>query len=183
MIFNVILDFSVLLAGVGGLIVGLRRGFLRMILSTIALLLAIAFASLAAPPLVSVFVQSSGSQSETPIGIVFVALLLAIYALLEALLRSSFPETRIRAIGTVDNVLGFVVSIGWTLTAVALFVLVLGYINFAVTGSPQFGLIGNWYSSSSLVAFLREFFKLPLILMRIVYPAGLPQPLAFFAAG
>lgn len=183
MIFNLILDFLVLLGGVGGLILGLRRGFFRTILSTISLLLAIAFASLVAPPLVNIFVQSSGSQAETPIGIVFAALLIAIYALLETLMRSSFQETRLRAIGTLDNVLGAIVSIGWTLTVLALFVLVVGYVSFAVTGSSRFGLIGDWYSTSSLVAFLREFFNIPLLLMRFLYPTGLPQPLAFFAAG
>jgi len=28
---------------------------------------------------------------------------------------------------------------------------------------------------------LREFFDVPLYLMRFLFPAGLPQPLAFFA--
>jgi len=183
MILNIIFDFLLLLGGLGGLILGLRRGAVRTILSTIALLLAMAFAGLAAPPLVSIFVSRSGSQFETPVGIVFAALLIAIYALLEALLRNSFPDTRIRAIGTLDNILGFVLSAGWTLLVLALLVLVIGYINFAVTGASNLGFIGEWYGTSNLVEFLRNFFDIPLSLMRFLFPSGLPQPLAFFAAG
>jgi uncharacterized membrane protein required for colicin V production len=182
MILNIILDFLLLLGGLGGLLLGLRRGLVRTILSTIALLLGMAFAGLAAPPLVGIFVARSGSQVDPPIGIVFGALLLAIYALLEVLLRNSFPNTRIRAIGTLDNVLGFVFSAGWTLLAVSLIVLVVAYINFAVTGASNAGFIGAWYSSSNLVALLRDFFEIPLNLMRFLFPSGLPQPLAFFAA-
>lgn len=178
---NLVLDFLLLLVGIGGLIVGLRRGLLRMILATIALLLAMAFAALIATPLVGVFVQQSGAQRETPIGIVFTGLLLAIYAILEGLLRGSFPETRIAAIGTLDNVLGFIAAIPWTLLVLALFVLVLSYTNFAVTGSPSIGLIGGWVSSSNIVAFLKNFFDIPVDLMRFLFPSGLPQPLAFFA--
>ena len=181
MLVNLIFDFMLLLGGLGGLILGLRRGFLRTILGTIALLLAMAFAALAATPLVGMFVQHSGSQAETPIGLVFAALLLVIYALLETLLRRSFPDTRIRVLGSIDNALGAVISPGWTLLAVALAVLILVYVNFAVTGSPNVGPIGSWYSSSNLVLLLREFFDVPLYLMRFLFPAGLPQPLAFFA--
>ncbi len=183
MLIHLIFDFVVLLGGLGGLILGLRRGFLRTILGTIALLLAMAFAALAATPLVSIFVQQSGSQTETPIGLVFAALLLVIYAILEALLRNSFPDTRIRFLGSMDNLLGVVISLGWTLLAVALAVLIVGYVNFAVTGSPNLGPIGGWYTSSNLVSFFRDFFDIPLNLMRFLFPAGLPQPLAFFAAG
>jgi len=179
---NLILDFLVLLGAVGGLILGLRRGFVRMILATVTLLLAMAFAALLATPLVRVFVESSGSQTETPIGIVFAGLLVAIYAILEALMRSSFPETRIRAIGTLDNVLGFLIAPLWTLLALALIVLIVGYTSFAVTGSPGTGLFGSWVSSSSIVAFLRDFFQIPVNLMRFLFPGGLPQPLAFFSA-
>ncbi|HLF28603.1 MAG TPA: CvpA family protein [Anaerolineae bacterium] len=181
MLLNLIFDFLLLLGGLGGLLLGLRRGFWQMVLSTIALLLATAFAALFATPVVRIFVERSGSQAETPIGIVFAGLLLAIYALLERLFRSSFPNTRIHAIGTLDNVLGFLVAPGWTLLALSLFVLVLAYTNFAVTGSSSAGLIGGWTSSSSLVPLLKTFFALPVNLMRFLFPAGLPQPLAFFA--
>ncbi|MGH7462761.1 MAG: CvpA family protein, partial [Longimicrobiales bacterium] len=140
---NLIFDFLLLLGGIGGLLLGLRRGFLRTILSTIALLLAIAFAALLATPLVGIFVRESGGQAETPIGIVFTGLLLAIYAILEGMMRSSFPETRIRALGTLDNVLGFLVAPGWTLLALALFVLVAAYTNFAMMGSPSAGVVGG----------------------------------------
>lgn len=177
---NLIFDFLLLLGGIGGLLLGLRRGFLRTILSTIALLLAMAFAALLATPLVGIFVRESGGQAETPIGIVFTGLLLAIYAILEGMLRSSFPETRIRALGSLDNVLGFLVASGWTLLALALFVLVVGYTNFAMMGSPSAGLVGGWISTSSLVTFLKDFFDVPMSLMRFLFPGGLPQPLKFF---
>lgn len=180
---NLIFDILLLLGLVGGLIIGLRRGFVRMILSTISLLLAMAFAALLATPLVGIFVRESGSQSETPIGIVFAGLLLAIYFILEALLRNSFPDTRIRGIGPLDNVLGFVMSSGWTLLALTLLVLVVAYGVFAVTGAANTGAIGGWATSSNLVAFLKKFFTLPVGLMRFLFPGGLPQPLAFFAAG
>jgi len=177
---NLIFDFLLLLGGIGGLLLGLRRGFLRTILSTIALLLAMAFAALLATPLVGIFVRESGGQAETPIGIVFTGLLLAIYAILEGMMRSSFPETRIRALGSLDNVLGFLVASGWTLLALALFVLVVGYTNFAMMGSPSAGLVGGWISTSNLVTFLKDFFDIPMSLMRFLFPGGLPQPLKFF---
>ena len=182
MIVNLILDFALLLGGVGGLLIGLRRGFIRMILSTIALLLAMAFAALLAPPLVGVFVARSGSQAETPIGAVFAALLAGIYALLEVLLRRTFPNTRITALGTWDNVLGFIFAIPWTLLALSLIVMLAGFVSYAVYGETGAGFIGAWYSTSNLVAFLQDFFEIPLNLMRFLFPSGLPQPLAFFAA-
>ena len=178
---NVVFDFLLLLGGVGGLILGVRRGFLRTILSTIALLLAMAFAALIATPLVGIFVSGSGSPADPPIAIVFAGLLVAFYAILEALLRRTFPVTRIRFLSGFDNVLGGVFAIPWTLLAMALFVLVLGYSVYAVTGSPAVGLLGNWVTQSSLVAFLRDFFTIPVNLMRFLFPAGLPQPLRFFA--
>jgi uncharacterized membrane protein required for colicin V production len=182
MIVNFILDFLLLLGGVGGLLIGLRRGFIRMLLSTGALLLAIAFAALIAPPVVGIFVTRSGSQTETPIGAMFAALLAGIYALLEALLRRTFPNTRIAMLGVVDNVLGFVFAIPWTLLVLSLIVMLAGFISYAVYGSTGAGFIGEWYSTSNLVAFLQDFFEIPLNLMRFLFPSGLPQPLAFFAA-
>jgi hypothetical protein len=181
MLLSLIVDFLFLLGGLGGLILGLRRGFLRTILSTIALLLAMAFAALAATPLVSIFVRESGSRGDTPIGIVFSALVLGIYFLLERLLRSTFPDTRIPALGSLDNVLGFVVAVGWTLLVLALIALLLGFVNGAVTGSPAAGFIGSWYTTSFLVPFLQDLILIPINLMRFLFPGGLPQPLAFFA--
>ena len=175
-----ILDFVLLLGGIGGLILGLKRGLFRTILSTIALLLATAFAALIAVPLVGIFVREAGAEGETPIGIVFAGLLVAIYALLEALLRRSFPDTRIRAIEWLDNVLGFLAAPGWTLLALALAALVVAYMTFALTGAPGTGLFGDWISRSNLIAFLKDFFDIPVSLMRFLFPSGLPQPLAFF---
>jgi len=183
MIVDFILDFLLLLGGVGGLLIGLRRGFVRMILSTVALLLAMAFAALTAPPLVGIFVARSGSQAETPIGAVFAALLAGIYALLEVLLRRSFAHTRIDALGAWNNVLGFVFAIPWTLLALSIIVMLAGFISYAVYGTTGAGFIGGWYSTSNLVAFLQDFFEVPLNLMRFLFPSGLPQPLHFFAAG
>lgn len=175
-----VLDFVLLLGGIGGLILGLRRGFFRTILSTIALLLATAFAALIATPLVDIFVRDSGAEGETPIGIVFAGLLIAIYALLEVLLHRSFPDTRIRSIKGFDNVLGFLVAPGWTLLALALVALVIAYMTFVLTGAPGAGLFGDWVSTSNLVAFLKDFFDIPVSLMRFLFRGGLPQPLAFF---
>ncbi len=179
---TLILDFVLLLGGVGGLILGLRRGFFPTILSTIALLLATAFAALIATPLVGIFVREASAEGETPIGIIFAGLLIAIYSLLEVLLRRSFPETRIRSIQALDNVLGFLVAPGWTLLALALVALVVGYMTFVLTGAPGAGLLGDWVSRSNLVAFLKDFFDIPVSLMRFLFPGGLPQPLAFFVA-
>ena len=182
MIVNFILDFLLLLGGVSGLLIGLRRGFIRMILSTITLLLAMAFAALTAPPLVGIFVARSGSQADTPIGAVFAALLAGLYALLEVLLRRTFPNTRIAMLGVADNVLGFVFAMPWTLLALSLIVMLAGFVSYAVYGTTGAGFIGDWYSTSNLVAFLQDFFEIPLNLMRFLFPSGLPQPLAFFAA-
>ncbi|HEY4689626.1 MAG TPA: CvpA family protein [Anaerolineae bacterium] len=183
MILNIIFDFLVLLGGLGGLLLGLRRGFIRTILGTLALFLATAFAGLIAPVLVGVFVERAGAPAQTPTGIVFAALLIAIYAILEALFRHTFPNTRIRAIGLADNVLGFLIAPVWTLLALALIVHSLGYINQALMGTPGAGLIGDWYGSSNLVVFLRDFFAIPARLLRILFPTGLPNPLSFFVTG
>jgi hypothetical protein len=67
--------------------------------------------------------------------------------------------------------------------ALALFTLILGYTSFAITGSSGAGLFGGWINSSGLVNFLKDFFNIPLGLMRFLFPGGLPQPLAFFASG
>lgn len=177
-----ILDFILLLLGIGGLYLGLRRGFLRMILSTIALLLAMTFSALTSTPLVGVFVRGSGSQADPPIAIVFAGLVLAFYALLESLLRRSFPVTRIRILGGLDNVLGAVFAIPWILLALALFVRILGYGIYAITGAPGTGFLGSWLISSGLVGFLGDVLLIPINLMRFLFPAGLPQPLRYFAS-
>ena len=182
-LFKLIFDVLVLVGGLAGLLLGLRRGPVRTILSTIALLLATAFAGLVAPIIVGVFVTQSGSTVATPTGIVFAAMLLAIYGILEALFRHQFPHTQIRALGNLDNILGFLVAPGWTLLALALLVHSLGYIDRALTGTPGLGLIGTWYTSSNFVVFLRQFFAIPASLLALVYPAGLPVPLSFFVTG
>ena len=181
MIVNIIFDLILLLLGVGGLLLGLRRGFLRSILSTISLLLAMAFAALMATPIVGLFVRGSGSQVDPPIAILFAGLLLAFYAILETMMRRTFPVTRIPALGALDNVLGAAVNIGWTLLALALLVRVLGYSVYAISGSASYGLLGGWLTSSGLVSFLGNVLLIPIDLMRFLFPGGLPQPLRFFA--
>ena len=182
-IINLVFDFLVLLGGLALLLVGMRRGFIRSLLSTVALLLAIAFAGLIAPAIVGVFVTQAGAQSETPSGIVFAAVVIAIYAALEVLLRHNFPNTRIQRIGLLDNILGFVCAIPWALLALGLIVNCLGYVNFAVMGTEGSGFIGDWYTSSRIVAFVTAVLAAPIRAMLFLYPNGLPQPLAFFARG
>lgn len=155
-----------------------------MILSTIALLLSITFAALIATPLVVGLVQAgSGTDFRTPVGLVFAALLLTIYAILESLLRNSFPETRIIRLGAMDNVLGFVFSIPWALMILAIFALTIGYMSNAFTNVPDSGLFGNWVGRSGLVELLREFFRIPASLIQIIFSGRLPQPLASFVSG
>lgn len=185
MLLNIILDVTVLLAGVALLIVGLRRGFLRMVLSSIALLLAVAISAFIATPLVnSVVSASNGSDYSTPVGIVFTALLLFLYALIEVLMRNTFPDARIVALGSFDNILGAIFGIPWTLWVLALAVLIAGYMVGALAGGGgQGGFLGPWIANSGLVDLLREFFKLATNLIGVLFPSGLPQPLAYFVSG
>lgn len=184
MLLNIILDIIVLLAGVALLAVGLRRGFFRMVLSSVALLLAVAFAALIATPLVNIVVSASkGSDYSTPVGIVFTALLLLFYAVLEVLMRNTFPETRIAALGSFDHILGAIFGVPWTLLVLALSVLIVGYMVGALTGGAQGGFLGPWIANSGLVDLLREFFKLATSIIGILFPRGLPQPLAYFVSG
>jgi uncharacterized membrane protein required for colicin V production len=184
-LLNIILDIILLLGAVALLSVGLRRGFLRMVLSSVALLLAVAIAAFIATPLVNTVVSASnGSDYSTPVGIVFTALLLFLYALLEVLMRNTFPETRILALGSFDNVLGAIFGVFWTLLVLALFVLVTGYMVGALAGGGgQGGFLAPWIANSGLVDLLREFFKLATSVIGILFPSGLPQPLAYFVSG
>ncbi len=173
---------DLLLLGIGGLYLGGRRGVLRTILSIIALFLAMTFSALIAPLLVGLFVRGSGSYTDPPTAIAFAGLLLAFYAILEVMLRRSFPVTRFAKLETLDNVLGAIFAIAWTLLALALFTQILGYGVYAISGAPGAGLLGGWITSSGLVGFLGDVLHIPINLMRFLFPAGLPQPLRYFAA-
>lgn len=176
-----ILDILILFGLLGGILLGLRRGLAKMLLSTLMLFLATVFAALLYYPLINLFAGLGGgaASQRTGAAIVFFGLLVVFYAVLEYALHRNYPHMKIRALGNADNILGAIVGIVWAVLGMSLIVLIASY--SAATVGGQASLVNDMVSTSALTTLLRKFFKLPVSAIRLLFPTGLPEVLAFFA--
>lgn len=176
-----IFDILILFGLLGGILLGLRRGLAKMLLSTLMLFLATLFAALLYTSLLSLFADLGGgaTSQRTGAAIVFFFLLVVFYAVLEYALHRNYPHVKIRALGNVDNILGAAVGVLWAVLGMSLILMIVSYSAATVGGQAQ--LVNDMVATSALTKLLRQFFKLPLSVIRLLFPSGLPEVLAYFA--
>ncbi len=176
-----ILDILILFGLLGGILLGLRRGLAKMLLSTLMLFFATLFAALLYNPLLSVFADLGGgaTSQRTGAAIVFFFLLVVFYAVLEYALHRNYPHMKFKALGNVDNILGAVVGIVWAVLGMCLLLVIISYTAATVGGQAQ--LVNDMVATSALTKLLRQFFKLPLSVIKLLFPGGVPEVLAYFA--
>ncbi len=180
MLLSIILDVVLLFAIVGGVLFGLRRGFVRTIVSTLMLFLATIFSALLYTPVINVFTSNLGNPSSARTGgsVVFFFLLVVFYAVLEYAIQRNYPNLRIRALRSADNILGAIVGIAWAGLGISLLLLIADFSAQSVGGQASF--VHDMLVGSALTPLFREFFKAPLAAIRLLFPNGLPEILRFF---
>ena len=178
---GILLDLIILFALVGGILWNINRGFIRAVVGTAMLFLALMFAALLYSVLLTWFdnaLQRPGS-GRTGGSVVFGGMLLLFYGILEYTVSRNYPGLHIRRLGVWDNILGAIVGIVWSMLAISLFLIV---VDFAViTVGDQISLVGELLRTSLMVKVFRMFFQIPLAPLRLLFPKGLPEILQYFA--
>jgi uncharacterized membrane protein required for colicin V production len=176
----VVLDVVLLFGLVGGVLFGMQRGLVRTLLSTLLLFLASLFAAILYTPVISIFTSGVGNVDSARVGgsVVFFLLLVVFYAVLEYTLHRNYPDLRLKALKNWDNILGAVAGIAWALLLISLLLLIVDFAAQMMGGPLQ--TAGLALRDSSLVPLFRQFFKLPLAGIRLLFPQGLPEVLAYF---
>jgi uncharacterized membrane protein required for colicin V production len=179
--WGILIDLLVLLGLVGGILQGLRRGLAQQFMSVAMLFLATTFSSLFYPAILGLFAgfSSAAASSGTGNAIVFFGLLVAFYAILEYTLHRNYPGLRIKALGQVGNILGAVVGFFWAMLGISLLLLIVDYTANTLGGPASF--FSELLSTSYLTLLFRQFFNIPLAGLRLLFPYGLPDVLAYFA--
>ena len=179
--WGILIDLLVLLGLVGGIVQGLRRGLAQQFLSLFMLFLATAFAGLFYGGVLDVFASLGGSANSNRIAsaIVFFFLLVVFYAILEYTLHRNYPDLRIKSLGNTGNVLGAVIGFLWAMLGISLLMLIFDYSAKAL-GGPALA-VSELLRTSYLTPLFRQFFNIPLIGLRPLFPTGFPEVLAYFA--
>lgn len=178
---GILLDLVILSIFVGGVIWNMRRGFWRALVGTLMLFLAITFAALLYTPLINWFTTNLGNQASgrTAGSIVFAGLLIVFYAILEYTVSRNYPQTKtLRTKLTAKNIGGAIVGLVWSALIVSIILLVLDFASVTIGGDVSF--IGRLLETSLLVNVFREFFKIPLLPIRLLFPQGLPEIFVYF---
>jgi uncharacterized membrane protein required for colicin V production len=180
---GIILDLIILFALVGGVLWNMRRGFLRALLGLFMLLLAMTVAALLYRVLLNWFGANVGGDAanRTSGPYVFGFMIIVFYAFFEYMINRNYPGLRIQRLGVWDNVLGAVVGVVWSLLAIGLFLLTLDFWTVTVgRGTPAVDLFGDLLATSWLTSVFRRFFNLPLALLKLLFPNGLPEVFIYF---
>lgn len=170
----------------GGMYLCFKRGFVPTLISVFALFIAFTVAALLYTPFIGFFARligSSGSAQDSG-SVIFAGLTLALYLFLEWMVYRNYPNLRIERWGNANHVLGGVVGVIWTALALSLVLLVIEYASQTFGGaqsSEQAQALGYLIGRSNVVVLFRSFFALPLALVKLLFPYGLPDVLARFA--
>jgi len=178
---GIVLDLIILFALVGGVLWNMQRGFIRALVGTGMLFLALAFAALLYGPLLSWFsnVLDNPGSGRTGGSVVFGGMLILFYSILEYTVSRNYPQLSVRKLGVWDNILGAVVGIVWALLAISLALIVMDFAVLTVGGELAF--VGDLLRTSFMVKVFRAFFQIPLAPLRLLFPKGLPEILLYFA--
>jgi uncharacterized membrane protein required for colicin V production len=179
-----ILDLVIPFLWIGGILLCFRRAFLRSLISVFTLFISFVIASLLYTPIISWLgrsVTSSGTSAGSNGGsVVFGGLVIVFFALLETMISRNYPDTRIHALKGWDHILGGAVGILWSTLAVSLILLIIEYGSLTI-GAQQTSGLSALLAQSKITLLFRQFFNLPLSVVKLMYPNGLPDILRHFA--
>lgn len=178
---GLVLDILILFALVGGILWCMRRALVRTLLGILTLFLATLFSALLCTPIINWFSSVSGKPASgySAGSLVFGGLLIVFDVILEFTLHRNYPDLRIQWLKTWDHILGAIAGIVWAAFAVCLALVILDFAGRSFGGDVPF--LNQLVGQSGLVPGFREFFKLPLLGIRPLFPQGLPAVLANFA--
>ena len=178
---GLLLDIFILFALVGGILWCMRRALVRTLLGIFTLFLATLFSALLYGPIITWFgtVSGNASSGRSAGSFVFGGLLIAFDIVLEVTIHRNYPDLRLRALKSWDHILGAIVGVVWSAFVITLVIVVLNFASVSFGGDAP--LIPQLVATSGLVPGFREFFKLPLLGIRPLFPQGLPEILAVFA--
>ncbi len=177
-----LIDFFVPFLLIGGILLCFRRAFLRTLVSIFTLFIALVVAALLYTPLLKWFsaaTSSGGIPSQNGGSIVFAGLLILFYVVLEYAVNRNYPNLRIAALKNWDHILGGVIGVIWTALAISLILLILHYGSLTVGASQVSGLAYS-IEQSKVAGVFRDFFSIPLSLIKLLFPNGLPEILKYF---
>jgi uncharacterized membrane protein required for colicin V production len=106
---DLILLFVILL----GLSIGLRRGFIRVLISIVGIYFAVAVAGYLYDTMGRVLSDAFGLGSVMTFNFSYLVILIVVTAVVEIVSRVTFEDTRLPRLGRVDNLLGGMVGIGY----------------------------------------------------------------------
>ena len=177
---GIVLDLIILFALVGGVLWNMKRGFIRALVGTLMLFLAVTIAALLYGPLINWFgnVLENPGSGRTGGAVVFAGMLMLFYSILEFTVSRNYPQLSVRRLGVWDNILGAIVGIVWSMLAISLALIVLDFAVITVGGEVSF--VGDLLRTSLLVRVFRAFFQIPLAPLRLLFPRGLPEILQYF---
>jgi uncharacterized membrane protein required for colicin V production len=177
--FN-LLDLILPVLIVGGLLICFQRAFVRTLISVFTLFIAFAIAALLYTAILTWFAKSLGGSGQQNGGsIIFAGLLIVFYVFLEWLVTRNYPGLRIASLKNWDHILGGVVGIVWTALAISLILLTLHYGSLTVGASAVSGL-AYLIEQSKVAGLFRAFFVIPLSIVKLLFPNGLPEILKYF---
>jgi hypothetical protein len=173
-------DIFILFALVGGILWCFQRAFIRTLLGLLTLFLATLFSALLYDPIINWFSTVSGKPGSgySAGSIVFGGLLIVFELILEFTLRRNYPDLRIKRLKTWDHILGGIAGVVWTAYVICLVLVVFDFAGRSFGGEVPF--LNQLINQSGLVPGFREFFKLPMLGIRPLFPQGLPAVLASF---
>lgn len=180
---GIILDMILLFALVGGVLWNMRRGFLRALVGLLMLFLTMTVSALLYSVLLGWFgrVVGPGAANRTSGPYVFGFMIIVFYVAFEYMVSRNYPVLRIQRLGVWDNILGAVVGVFWSLLAISLFLVTLEFWTLTVGGGmPAVDLFANLLATSFMVPVFRQFFNLPLIPLKLLFPNGLPEIFLYF---
>ncbi len=168
-----ILDILLALLFLTVCILSIVAGLVRQLFSLLVLYLATVAASLLYPYL-ALFLNPVGGKTPTLTEFIsFWVIFIAITVTLEVLLRKGFPDTRLPALGFLDNLLGLLPGIACGLIVVSLLVATLGYAPQQTWGKALEGLrsvTAYLWGESALRPLLSRFLSVYLNLHQLWMP-------------
>lgn len=180
---GIILDMLILFALVGGVLWNMRRGFARALVGLLMLFLAMTISALLYSALLNWFGRAvgPGAANRTSGPYIFGFMIIVFYAGFEYMVSRNYSNLHIQRLGVWDNILGALVGIFWSLLAISLFLVTLEFWTLTVGGGmPAVDLFANLLATSFMVPVLRQFFNLPLIPLKLLFPAGMPEIFVYF---
>jgi uncharacterized membrane protein required for colicin V production len=155
---------------------------LHLLVSILTLFLAALVAALLYNPLINSFTASLGNpgSGRTAGAVVYFGMLIVFFAILEYAVNHNYPDLRIKSLKNWDHYLGAAAGVIFSALVVSLLLMILEFGAQTIGGDAYW--IEQLMQGSFMVPLFRAFFSVPLSIMRLVFPGGLPEILLYFGA-